>query len=362
MTWTAVDLFCGAGGLSAGLQKAGFKLVGAIDAWGPAIESYRLNFRDHAAHQLDIGSVDEAKVAALGLTDGVDLLCGGPPCQGFSIQRIGADLDDRNDLIGAFARMVTLIRPSIFIMENVPGLLGRRGRGHLDRFVAQVSQIGYRTEYKILNAADFHVPQFRKRVFVVGWSAGSVANFEFPRPSTPTYLTVREAIGELAEPPADHSPAPSDPLHRRTRMSALNATRLRHIPPGGGFEDLPVELRVNCHKQGAAKIGHRNVYGRLAPDEPASTITARFDSFTRGRFAHPTEDRNITLREGARLQGFDDSHCFVGTQDEVAALIGNAVPPPVAYAMGKSALAYLQLLEKIAGASASLFKDELLNA
>lgn len=144
-------------------------------------------------------------------------------------------------------------------------------------------------------------------------------------------------------------------------MSALNIKRLQHIPPGGGFEDLPVELRVDCHKQGAAKIGHRNVYGRLSPNQPASTITARFDSFTRGRFGHPTKLRNITLREGARLQGFSDSHRFVGTQEEIAALIGNAVPPPLAYVMGRAAFDYLERLAS-GDAPVGVADEELLTA
>jgi DNA (cytosine-5)-methyltransferase 1 len=133
----------------------------------------------------------------------------------------------------------------------------------------------------------------------------------------------------------------SDPLHFRTNLSELNLERLRHIPPGGGFEDLPVELRVNCHKNGASKIGHRYVYGRLAPDRPAGTITARFDSFTRGKFAHPLEDRNITLREGARLQTFPDTFRFSGTQEEIAAQVGNAIPPLLATTIARAMSSYL---------------------
>ena len=108
------------------------------------------------------------------------------------------------------------------------------------------------------------------------------------------------------------------------------------------MEDLPIQLRVDCHKNGAAKIGHRNVYGRLAPDRPAGTITGRFDSFTRGRFAHPFNDRNITLREGARLQTFPDTFRFSGSQEDIAAQIGNAVPPVLAEALAKSAAAALE--------------------
>jgi DNA (cytosine-5)-methyltransferase 1 len=125
------------------------------------------------------------------------------------------------------------------------------------------------------------------------------------------------------------------------RLSELNRLRLKHISPGGGFEDLPLELRVNCHRAGADVIGHRGVYGRLAPDAPAGTITARFDSFTRGRFAHPYADRNLTMREGARLQGFPDDFIFMGNREEVAAQIGNAVPPPVAEAVARDLAQHL---------------------
>jgi DNA (cytosine-5)-methyltransferase 1 len=123
------------------------------------------------------------------------------------------------------------------------------------------------------------------------------------------------------------------------RLSKLNQQRLACIPQGGGMTDLPVELRVNCHKNGAEKIGHRYVYGRLDWNKPAGTITARFDSFTRGKFGHPLEDRNITLREGARLQTFPDDFIFTGTQESIAAQIGNAVPPVLAEAIGRQIVA-----------------------
>jgi DNA (cytosine-5)-methyltransferase 1 len=340
MTLTALDLFCGAGGLSRGLIDAGISVVGAIDSWEPAIRSYRENF-EHQAWQADVGKLDAAELSKMGLVGPIDLVVGGPPCQGFSIQRIGADADGRNDLIGSFARTVISLRPKLFIMENVPGLLGHRGREHLRRFETLLADAGYETMQRILDASDFGVAQVRKRVFVVGWPKSIGARFKFPEPLSGDPRSVRDAIGDLEEPPHDFTPTPGDRLHRRMKLSELNLKRLQHIPPGGGFEDLPVELRVDCHKAGAARIGHRNVYGRLAFDRPASTITARFDSFTRGRFAHPEQDRNITLREGARLQGFPDGHAFLGTQEEVAALIGNSVPPPLGEAMGAAAIRFL---------------------
>lgn len=283
----------------------------------------------------------------LGVSGAIDLIAGGPPCQGFSIQRVGDDVDDRNDLVLEFGRIVREIRPRMFLMENVPGLLGQRGHRTFVKLATQMTNAGYRVSHSILDAAGYGVAQHRRRVFVVG-QLGSTLGFQFPEPSAEE-LTVLDAIGELPEPPLDFSIHPIDPLHRRMRLSSKNLERLKLVPQGGGFEDLPVEMRVDCHKGGAEKIGHRAVYGRLRGDKPAGTITARFDSFTRGRFAHPTSHRNISLREGARLQGFPDDHRFLGTQEDIAALIGNAIPPPLAMAMGKAIVRHLVSDSSLAG-------------
>ena len=329
MRLRAVDLFSGAGGLSRGLVDAGFEVSAAFETWGPALRSYRANF-SHPSFDRDVSTLDAAEFGRLGIEPEPDVVVGGPPCQGFSIQRIGDDVDHRNDLILAFGRAVIALRSRAFIMENVPGILGGRGKAVTSRFVLQMRAAGYEVIHSILDAADYGVPQFRRRVFFVGWRSDLSASFRFPLVETRPRVSVRSAFEDLPPPPVDLTPMKGDPLHRRTKLSPLNQLRLSKVPPGGGFEDLPLELRVNCHKDGARRIGHRAVYGRLHPDRPAGTITARFDSFTRGRFAHPLEDRNITLREGARLQGFPDAHAFLGTQEEIAALIGNAVPPPLA--------------------------------
>ena len=354
----ALDVFCGAGGLSTGLARAGFRVVAGVDSWEKAIASYSLNF-SHAAIQEDVARMDGRELMRTLAVEQVDLLAGGPPCQGFSIQRIGPDEDARNSLVLEFARMVAAIRPRVFLLENVPGLLGGRGRELAREFERQIARSGYDFRVQRVNAADYGVPQIRWRVFYYGWEAGK-AEPPFPRPTTAAsdYKTVWQAIGDLPTPPLDHRPPENDPLHRRSRLSQLNLARLAHIPPGGGFEHLPTDMRVNAHRAGPSKIGHRNVYGRLAPNAPSVTITARFDSFTRGKFAHPSEDRNITLREGARLQGFDDSHRFVGTTEDIAALIGNAVPPPLAEAIGRAFCDHLnggaRAAEEVAGQLALL--------
>lgn len=332
----AVDLFCGAGGFATGLVRAGFTIVCAVDSWDRAVESYRLNF-SHPCLKADVAELTGRQIRAaaqIGKRD-IDLVVGGPPCQGFSIQRIGPDRDSRNNLVAEYARLLEELGPCMFVLENVPGLVGKRGRPLFEAFINRMAAAGYETEAQVINAAEYGVPQVRKRVIVVGWRKKDISPFVLPASThRPEGMhTVWDAIGNLPA-PAEVGESGDDPLHRKTRLSALNQERLKHIPPGGGMEHLPIHLRVDCHKGGADRIGHRYVYGRLAADRPAATITARFDSFTRGRFAHPFDDRNITLREGARLQTFSDAFRFVGSQEDIAAQIGNAVPPSLAEILG----------------------------
>lgn len=350
MSFRALDLFSGAGGLSLGLRNAGFQMAAAIDNWQPAADSYAANF-DHPHLVEDIKNVDVGTLAACGIDAPLDVVAGGPPCQGFSVQRIGEDSDVRNFFVFDFARIVVEFRPRMFLMENVPGLLGKRGAAVARMFADLLHSAGYLVAREVLEAADYGLPQRRRRVFFVGWPATENISFSFPEPdhSKSDYRTVREAFSGLPSPPDNFLPSPTDPLHRRMRLSAKNMERLAMIPPGCGFESLPLEMRVACHRDGPDRIGHRNVYGRLDPYRPSGTITARFDSFTRGRFAHPWENRNISLREGARLQGFPDGHVFRGTQEEIAAQIGNAVPPPLAEAVCRRMFAALTGSETFAG-------------
>lgn len=330
----AIDLFSGAGGLSLGLTAAGFDVVAAVDNWQLAVDTYTKNL-PHPAICGDVASLSGAAIcemASIGRGE-VDLLAGGPPCQGFSVQRIGSDYDPRNALVLDFARLIVEIEPRAFLMENVPGLLGKRGVEVLAAFKAKVKAAGYLVDIQRVNAADYGVPQNRRRVVVSGFR-DTVDVVELEPKKVAAHSTVWDAIGDLPAAAPPGTEGPSDPLHTESNMSPLNRARLALIPPGGGFEDLPVDMRVRCHARGAAAIGHRGVYGRLDPNQPAGTITARFDSFTRGRFAHPYEDRNITLREGARLQTFPDDHIFLGNREEIAAQIGNAVAPLLARRFG----------------------------
>ena len=325
---TAIDVFCGAGGLSLGLQQAGFHVVAALDNDAIAVRTYAANIGNHvvSAPVEEISGMELLSKA--GLRQGeCTVLAGGPPCQGFSVQRRGERQDIRNQLVLQFAQLVEEIQPRFFIMENVGGLLSKHGKSILRDFSVRASRLDYLMHLDLLDAADFGVAQIRKRAFLVGERApGLSSRFVFPEPNTKDNpRTVRSAIGDLPSPPPDGSCHPDFANHyREARLSPINIERIKHVPQGGGREHLPERLQLPCHRNNP---GHRHmdVYGRLAWDTPSVTLTARFDSFTRGRFAHPVEHRSLTIREGARIQGFPDGFVFAGNREEGARQVGNAV-------------------------------------
>ncbi len=339
MKYTCIDSFSGAGGLSLGLMKAGFDILYSFDIDEKSIETQNINrkYFKHRAERRDITTIDPYELlSSLGLKRGqLTLFAGGPPCQGFSIQRIGEDKDERNSLIFEYIKMVLDISPQFFLMENVPGITGKRGEMILQEALKFASENGYFIHKKILDAKDFGVPQRRRRLIVVGEKVeNQFPLFQFPTPVN-NRRTVRETIGFLPEPPVDGKDHPEFPHHRRDKLSKKNLERIQNLQPGQGREYLPDHLLADCHKIDANRIGHRNVYGRMYWDDVAPTITARFDSFTRGQFGHPEQDRSISLREGALLQTFPEDFIFVGSKVEIARQIGNAVPPLLAYALGK---------------------------
>jgi DNA (cytosine-5)-methyltransferase 1 len=267
------------------------------------------------------------------------LVAGGPPCQGFSVQRRGEDNDPRNSLVILFFRQATSLHPRYILMENVLGIGGKRGKGLLDEINRICRKANYYCHSKTLNAADFGVPQVRKRMFIVAERInGNGLFFEFPSAllSPGSWKNVWEAISDLPPPSENGTGHPSIPNHRCDRLTERNKERFSYVKPSGGREQIPVEFRLPCHLVDANTAGHRYVYGRLDFLKPAGVLTARFDSLTRGRFGHPRENRTISLREGARLQSFPDSFIFTGTKTEVARQIGNAVPPLLAEALGKA--------------------------
>lgn len=361
--YTSVDGFCGAGGLTLGLEKAGFHTVAAFDLDAKAIESFRSNHSE-------VGFVADASqltgpelLDRIGLKRGeLDLFAGGPPCQGFSKQKRGAhNGDDRNRLVLEFARLIRECEPRFFVLENVEQLGGKRGR----EFVTGVQDDlrGYHLFPKFYNSANYGVAQTRGRFVIVGQRHDILAPYRFPTPTVAKWLTVGEVLAGLPEPPKDYSEHPDFPNHADARVTPINIERFSYVPQGGGWWDIPEHLRLPCHQNvDRTSGGWPDVYGRLRADGQAPTLTGGFDSFTRGRYGHPFQNRPLTPREAARLQGFPDNFRFFGTRAHVRSQIGNAVPPPLAEAIGRSVIRCLQINEGLEVEGPDYFEGELASA
>jgi DNA (cytosine-5)-methyltransferase 1 len=343
LRFTCVDSFSGAGGLSLGLREAGFEILLSFDIDSKCIETIKNNkkYFPHPALCEDIRNMLGGRLLNnIGLRQGeLFLLAGGPPCQGFSVQRIGEDIDGRNELVLQYGKLIDEVRPMFFVMENVSGIQGKRGKLILSKLISHMEGIGYVVHKRLVDAENYGVPQRRKRIILVGERRDIGSEYAFPKPTGERH-TVRETIGFLPLPPEDGSSHPDYPLHRRDRLSDKNVKRLMALQQGQGRDHLPVELLANCHRIDSSIIGHPNVYGRMSWDDVAPTITARFDSFTRGMFGHPEQLRSISLCEGALLQTFPIDFAFFGSKVEIARQIGNAVPPKLAKIIGESIIKY----------------------
>ncbi|WP_054816614.1 DNA cytosine methyltransferase [Nocardia arizonensis] len=328
---TAIDAFCGSGGLSLGIEFAGYDIVAAFDNDEASVRTHNKNMPGSAfvgdARAMTGNSLRDRAGLASGAD--LDLLAGGPPCQGFSKQKRGAHLGDpRNALVLEFLRLVEELRPRAFLMENVATLAGVRGAHLVDRFH---SLERYELTGHFYLAANYGVPQTRQRFVLVGIRDDAAGSFTVPEPSTPQWPTVGSVLEGLPEPPADYSVHPDYPNHQAARVTAKNVERFSYVPQGGGWQDIPYEKRLKCHQVVDVKSGGwPDVYGRLRLDGQCPTITGGFDSFTRGRYGHPLRNRPLTPREAARIQGFPDDYVFEGTRHEVRHQIGNAVPVPMA--------------------------------
>lgn len=345
VSYSCIDSFSGAGGLSLGLKNVGFNIILSFDIDDKCIKTIRQNqkYFHHPSFVADISDMLNGKLLQLSnLKKGeLFLLVGGPPCQGFSIQRRGKDVDDRNHLVLKYGELIHEVYPYFFIMENVSGIRGKRGKKILNQLIKKTQDIGYTVHMKMLDAQEYGVPQRRKRIFLIGERIDVGNDYKFPKPSLERKM-VRETIGFLPPPPENGKDHPDISLHRRDKLSEINIKRLKALKQGEGRDFLPTELLAKCHKIDSSVIGHRNVYGRMKWDEVAPTITARFDSFTRGMFGHPEQVRSISLREGAMLQTFPQDFTFVGTKVEVARQIGNAIPPVLGEKIGRSIIEYYE--------------------
>lgn len=318
----AFDLFCGCGGLTLGLKQAGFRVVYGVDIDPLSMETYRMNHPEVRTHLGNIRKLSIAKLMKrLRLRPGdLDLLAGCPPCQGFSTMRTlngGKQINDpQNDLVFEFLRFVLWLRPKAVMLENVPGLLTDRRMGSL---LAVLKWLGYRYKCDVLNAADFGVPQRRRRMIMLAARRIEVAFAEADTERT----TVRTAIGSL--PMAGKS---GDPLHDLPEKRTARVIELiTKVPKDGGSRtDLGSEDQLDCHKKCS---GFKDVYGRMAWENVAPTITTGCFNPSKGRFLHPEANRAITLREAALLQSFPHDYQFSLKKGKsgVAAMVGNALPP-----------------------------------
>jgi len=333
-SYCAIDSFCGPGGMSLGLSLAGFNVAYAFDKDEKAIETHSKNLPELAeiAEAQHLSGNDILNKANKRPGE-IDLFAGGPPCQGFSKQKRGAHLGDkRNGLIEEYIRLVQEIQPRFFLFENVAIFGQKRGAKYVDMMGKAFAN--YKLHPHFYNAADYGLAQTRERFIVVGQREDLGCTFTIPTPTVAKWKTVGEVIGDLPEPPANYTHHPDYPNHQRARVTEINIKRFSFVPQGGGWQDIPREYQLECHKKAdTSRGGWPDVYGRLRWDGQCPTITGGFDSFTRGRYGHPLQDRPITPREAARIQGFPDWFTFYKTRADMRSQIGNAVPPPLAQAV-----------------------------
>lgn len=340
-TYSVIDAFCGAGGLSLGFKRAGLNSIFAFDTSQEAVQTYNHNL-DSVARVGDVADPALVSYVAELSKSKKLLMVGGPPCQGFSHQRKGDPDDPRNHLVLCFADLIGKLEqpPAAVVLENVTDLELPRGIKVLRKFISRMRDIGLVPHRHVLNAADFGTAQLRRRVLMVFMSPHASTFYEGPVPITgKRWLTVGEALSGISDLSATAGLELPVDNHMLAAESDQNRQRVAYVDMGGGRLSIPSNLQLACHS--GDYRGHRDVFGRMDWFLPARTITGGFDSFTRGEYAHPFRHRSITHREGARIQGFPDWYSFKGNRAAVRRQVGNAVPPGMAFAVAEAVLAAL---------------------
>lgn len=345
MEFRILDLFCGAGGFSYGMDKnPHFSTVVALDVDGESANTFKKNMPDTEVIVGDITDSEvKEKVVLTAKEAKVNMIIGGPPCQGYSMKGKKMGLQDpRNFLFREYLNVVKEVKPEIFIIENVKGLLLASNGWFRDEILKAIRELGYFVEYGVINAADFGVPQSRERAIFICSKSKPIS---LPKPTITTITTVRDAIGDLSylesgegdfeqkyitEAQCDYQKkmrAGSTVLynHKASNHKQVAIDKLKMIPPEQGKECLPVEMHGNQK--------FKTTWGRLKWDDVSPTIDTRFDASSNGTNNHPYLNRAITPREAARIQSFDDKFVFYGSKVYVRKQIGNAVPPLMAKAI-----------------------------
>ncbi len=347
---TAIDLFCGAGGLSEGFRQAGFHVLAGNDFDEKAGGTFAATHREAKFLPGPIQNYtvkDFLKAAGLKAGE-LDVLIGGPPCQGFSVYNHQRGLhDERSSLYKEYLRVVKGLRPKWVVLENVTGMTSAGGGAAVEAILDGLKALGYTVDKKILRAEEYGVPQERRRIVFLGNRIGAPILWPEPThgPGLLPFVTVQDAIGDLPAlgngedrgvlPYAREATSEYQSMlrggsnsvtnHSAARLSALNEQRMKHIPQGGSWRDIPFELLPAGMKR-AKRSDHTKRYGRLRWDGLASTILTKCDPHW-GAYFHPEQDRAITVREAARLQSFPDWFDFKGSRTEQYVQVGNAVPP-----------------------------------
>jgi DNA (cytosine-5)-methyltransferase 1 len=359
MTLTAIDLFCGAGGLSAGLEMAGFKVLAGVDLFEAAGKTFEKTHK----HATFFGKpIEDVKIEELmektGLKEGeLTILAGGPPCQAYSVYNHQRGMHDaRAVLFKQYLRIVEGMKPEWIVMENVMGIYSIGGGEAVRAIKSELKKLGYAVEEKVLKAEEYGVPQERRRVVFIGNRIGAPIRHPAPThgPGLVPYTTIWEAIGDL---PAlangedggtvEYAMAAKGDFqefvrggqktvenHGAPRLGKVNVERLQHIPVGGSWRDIPYDLLPAGMKR-AKRSDHTKRYGRMTWDGLSCTVLTKCDIHW-GAYIHPDQDRAVSVREAARLQAFPDWFEFQGSKTDQYVQVGNAVPPLLGRAIGRT--------------------------
>ncbi|MCF6269819.1 MAG: DNA (cytosine-5-)-methyltransferase [Melioribacteraceae bacterium] len=343
---SAVDIFCGIGGLSYGLEKAGIDITAGIDI----DESCRYTFETNCNTKFinkDIQEISGNELNSLYGKNDTKILVGCAPCQPFSsyTYKKDKDKDDRWQLLYEFARLIRESEPVVVSMENVPTLLKFKEAPVFFDFVDSLKELGYNVWYNIIYSPDYGIPQKRKRLVLLASKLGEIKII--PPTHTPeNYITVKDAIGHLEKINSGEY-AENDFIHKSSELSDKNMERIKQSVPGGSWKkDWDDELKLACHTSEKGKT-YGSVYGRMKWDEPSPTMTTFCTGIGNGRFGHPEQDRAISLREAAILQSFPEDYKFADNIEElkfgkISKHIGNAVPPKLGEIIGKSIIEHLE--------------------
>ena len=351
----AIDLFCGAGGLSLGLEQSNITVPLGVEINAIAAQTYTNNLNGNVL-QDDIRNITGHEILEqLNLQVGeLFLLAGCPPCQTFSsLQKDDVTNDARNNLIFEYTRLIRETRPLFILMENVPGLANGRGKRIFAQALAELEP-SYHVLYDVLNCADYGVPQTRKRLvlhgirndvyqlliqnqpnFKISLPSKTHTNDPQQNPNLLPWVTAGQALQNNALPAINAGqPAPVGyPNHETNGLAEINIQRIQYIRTHGGSRNcLPPHLQLPCHQRN--NVGYSGVYGIIDVTKPAPTMTGGCICYSKGRYGHPTEDRAISVREAARFQSFPDTFVFHGNKGQTALQVGNAVPPRLANASG----------------------------